>query len=227
MVSQITRLRMVFSAVLFLFFSGVFMVRNFMLQKSDYGTVIILNGPSAVGKSSIMRAFQAKRVEPWLGIGIDNFFVGVLPSKFYMEDKPEHHAVMRGIASEDEQGKLFTLHIGTAGQKVIKGMHSAIAAYAKAGNNVIVDYIMYDPVWHTDLMNALSGITVIQVGVTAGLPVIEERERVRATSPQGHARSVYATVHQGWDYDLMIDSDEMTPEQIADQIIQYVELLKK
>src|SRR5690606_5603281 len=121
MVSQITRLCMVFSAILFLFFVGIIMVRSSMVNKLEYGTVIILNGPSAVGKSSIMRAFQAKRVEPWLGIGIDNFFVGVLPPKFYMEDKPEHHAVMRGIASEDEQGKLFTLHIGAAGQKVIKG----------------------------------------------------------------------------------------------------------
>ena len=195
-----------------------------MVNTSDYGTVIILNGTSSVGKSSIMRAFQAKKVEPWLGIGIDNFFVGVLPPKFYMEDKPAHHTVMRGIASEDEQGKLFTLHIGAAGQKVIKGMHGAIAAYAKAGNNVIVDYIMYDPAWHADLMNALSDFNVVTVGVTAALPVIEERERVRATSPQGHARSVYATVHQGWNYDLMIDTDTMTPEEIADQIIGYVEL---
>ncbi len=219
MVSQTIKSRIVISAVLFLFFAGVFIVRNCMVHTSGYGTVIILNGTSAVGKSTIMRAFQAKRVEPWLGIGIDNFFVGVLPPKFYMEDKPEHHMVMRGIASEDEQGKLFTLHIGAEGQKVIKGMHGAIAAYAKAGNNVIVDYIMYDPAWHADLMNALSDVNVVTVGVTAALPVIEERERVRATSPQGHARSVYATVHQGWDYDLIGNADEETPGQIADQII--------
>lgn len=218
---------MVVSAVLFLFFAGVFVMRNCMVNTSGYGTVIILNGPSAVGKSSIMRAFQAKRVEPWLGIGIDNFFVGVLPPKFYMEDKPEHHTVMRGIATEDEQGKLFTLHIGATGQKIIKGMHGAIAAYAKAGNNVIVDYIMYDSAWHADVMKALSGVKVISVGVTAALPVIEERERVRATSPQGHARSVYATVHQGWDYDLIIDTDTMTPDEIAGQIIDYVEFKNK
>lgn len=198
-----------------------------MVNKSEYGTVIILNGPSAVGKSTIMRAFQAKKVEPWLGIGIDNFFVGVLPPKFYMEDKPEHHTVMQGVATEDEHGKLFTLHIGIEGQKIIKGMHGAIAAYAKAGNNVIVDYIMYDPAWHADLMNALSDFNVVTVGVTAALPVIEERERVRATSPQGHARSVYATVHQGWDYELVVNTDEETPSQMADQINEYVELLKK
>lgn len=85
MLSQITKSRIVVSAVLFLFFAGVFVVRNYMVNASDYGTVIILNGPSAVGKLSIMRAFQAKRVELWLGIGIDNFFVGVLPINDYVE----------------------------------------------------------------------------------------------------------------------------------------------
>ncbi len=192
----------------------------------NYGTVIILNGTSAVGKSSIMRAFQAKHTQPWLGIGIDNFFVGVLPAKFYLEDKPEHHVVMQGVASEDEHGKLFTLHIGSEGQKIIKGMHRAIAAYAKAGNNVIVDYIMYDPAWYGDLMSALSGIPVISVGITASLPIIQQREKARGTSPEGHARSMYDTVHQGWKYDLEINSDEMNPEQIADLIDQQMQKIK-
>lgn len=190
---------------------------------AEYGTVIILNGTSAVGKSSIMRAFQAKHIEPWLGIGIDNFFIGVLPAKFYLEDKPEHYTVMQGVASEDAQGKLFTLHVGAQGQKIMKGMHRAIAAYAKAGNNVIVDYIMYDPLWHDDLMAVLLEVPVITVGVTASLPVVQQREKARATSPEGHARSIYDTVHQGWKYDLEINSDEMTSDQIADKIDDYLQ----
>lgn len=207
-----------------LFLVGVYMLQRQMIKKlNQCGTVIILNGPSAVGKSSIVKAFQIKRTEPWLGIGIDNFFVGVLPPKFYLEDKPEHHVVMHGVPSEDEQGKLFTLHIGPEGQKVIKGMHGAIAAYARAGNNVIVDYIMYDPAWHDDLMKELEGVPVITIGVTASLAVIEGREKSRATSPQGHARSIYATVHQGWNYDLTINTDDISPEQIADQIIGVYE----
>jgi len=207
-----------------MFVGAILMVDGYMTKNRKYGGVIILNGPSAVGKSSIIRAFQAKKSEPWLGIGIDNFFVGVLPPKFYLEDKPQHREVMYGVATEDAQGKLFTLHIGAQGQKIIKGMHRAIAAYAQAGNNVIVDYIMYDPAWHNDLMNALSGIKVISVGVTAALPVVEAREKIRATSPQGHARSVYESTHQGWKYDLTLNTDDMTPEQSADRIIEYMKI---
>lgn len=196
---------------------------HFVTKNTNSGTVIILNGPSAVGKSSIIRAFQAKHKEVWLGLGIDNLFVGVLPPKFYLEDKPEHHVVMHGVATQDAHGKLFTLHIGQEGQKVIKGMHRAIAAYAKAGNNVMVDYIMYDPAWLNDLKYSLSGLPVVYVGVTASLPTLEQREKARGTSPEGHARSMYETVHQGWKYDLMINTDEMTPEQIVERIDGYLE----
>jgi chloramphenicol 3-O phosphotransferase len=194
--------------------------------KNPVGTVIILNGPSSVGKSSIIKAFQTKRPEPWLSIGIDNFFVGVLPPKFYLESKPEHYTVMCGIPSEDKDGKLFTLEVGSEGQKVIKGMHRAIAAYAKCGNNVIVDYIKYEQSWIADLKNATRGIKVIWIGVTAQLESVQEREKKRGTSPEGHARSHYHTVHQGMNYDLMLDTDVLNPEQSADKIIKFMQECK-
>jgi chloramphenicol 3-O phosphotransferase len=186
------------------------------------GTVIILNGPSSVGKSSIIKAFQAKQNKLWLSMGIDSFFVAVLPPKVYLEDKPEHRLVMHGVASEDAEGKLFTLNVGPEGEKVIKGMHRAIAAYANAGNNVIVDYIQYDPAWTVDLKEALRGVKVVWVGVTAKLESIQQREKKRGTSPEGHARSHYHTVHQGMKYDVMLDTDVLTPEQAAEKIITSV-----
>jgi len=184
------------------------------------GTVIILNGPSCVGKSSIIKAFQAKQNNLWLSIGIDNFFVGVLPPKFYLEDTPEHRLVMHGVASEDKEGKLFTLNVGPKGQKVIKGMHRAIAAYANTGNNVIVDYIKYDDAWLADIKKSLGDLKVIWVGVTAPLESIKNREKTRGTSPEGHARSCYHTVNK--DIDLMINTESITPDQAADQIIKFL-----
>lgn len=196
---------------------------NTELSKQRKGVVIVLNGTSAVGKTSIIRAFQAKRTELWLSAGIDNFFVGVLPPKFYLEDKPEHHTVMHGVATESNGKKLFTLYIGAAGQQVIKGMHRAIAAYANEGNNVIVDYIAYDKVWRGDLIDSLKGLTVFFVGVSAPLEVIEEREKRRATSPVGHARSIYHTVHDGWHYDMEFDMSSTTSDQAAGEISKFLD----
>jgi chloramphenicol 3-O phosphotransferase len=213
----------VISGTIFLLI-GIFMNRiHNNRTKIQSGMVIILNGPSSVGKSSIIKAFQQLNKNPWLSIGIDNFFVGVLPPKFYLEDTPEHHTVMHGIPSIDAQGnKVFTLVIGQEGQKVIKGMHRAIAAYAQSGNNIIVDYINYDPLFINDLKNTLQGIHVIWIGVHASLESIEQREKARGTSPQGHARSHYATVHQGINYDLQLDTDTLTPSESAQIILDKI-----
>ncbi|MBA2306661.1 hypothetical protein H0W26_00835 [Candidatus Dependentiae bacterium] len=188
-------------------------------KSESFGTIIILNGPSAVGKSSIIKAFQDKQDTPWLGMGIDNLFIGVVSMKFLFDPG---YKVMQGFPTEDAGGKLFTLHIGSEGQKIIKGMHRAIAAYARAGNNVIVDYIAYDPTWITDLQSSLQGINTIYVGVTASLETIQQREKSRGTSPEGHGRSLYESVHKGWNYNLKIDTDALTPDQVADLIAQYL-----
>ena len=188
-------------------------------SSEPFGTVIVLNGPSAVGKSSIIKAFQDKQDTLWLGMGIDNLFVGVMAMKYMLDPK---YKVMEGFSTEDAGGKLFTLHIGTKGQKIIKGMHRAIAAYARAGNNVIVDYITYDPTWITDLQSSLHGIKTIYVGVTASLETIQQREKARGISPEGHGRSLYESVHKGWVYDLKINTDNITPDEVADLIAQHI-----
>ena len=44
-------------------------------------------------------------------------------------------------------------------------MHHSIAAYAKAGNNVAVDYIPYEKEWFLEFVNALKGIKVYYIGL--------------------------------------------------------------
>lgn len=186
-------------------------------------TVVILNGPSASGKSSIQEAFIRKMDAPWVKIGIDNFFVGVL-SKYYIygEYKPSNPAykIMEGIPTEDEhKNPVFTLKVGPAGEKIIDGMNHAVKAYADAGNNIIIDYIAYEPAWLENLVALLKGHKVIVVKVTLPLEILEQREAGRATSPRGHGRSHYDTVHQHKvTYDLEIDSSKVTPDEAADAI---------
>ena len=192
-----------------------------VLESKNYGTVIILNGPSSVGKTSIVKSLQKIEVEPLLSIGIDNFFVGVIPQRFCLEDRPEHHKVMNGVVSIENDKKVFTLSIGIEGKKIMKGMHRAIAEYAKQGCNVVVDYISYEPELRDNLLQVLDDLKVIKVGVKATLAVIEHREKERATSPEGHARSHYDTVHEGWNYDISVDSEKNSPEEIAEKIYKF------
>ena len=157
-------------------------VSYFLFQRDHNlkSTIIILNGPSASGKSSIQEAFIRKSESPWIKIGIDNFFIGVL-SNYYIfgEYKPQNpnYKIMEGITSEDELKRpIFTLKVGPAGDKIIDGMNRSIKAYADAGNDIIVDYIAYNPVWLENLVKLLKNHKVIVVSVNLPLEILEQRE---------------------------------------------------
>ncbi len=187
------------------------------------GNVIVLNGPSVAGKTSIQKKLQELFEEPYMAMGIDSILVGMLPTRYFMGPAPDGEQVLYGVPSTDESGSpLFTLRFGPKGQRVIAGMHHAIAAFAEQGNNVIVDYILYEREWLPDFANALRSVNAYFVGVRIPLEALEERERQRATSPRGHARSHYATVHAHGLYDVEVDTSRASPEECATRIYEYV-----
>ncbi len=197
------------------------------------GTIILLNGPSAAGKSSIQNELQKQFQHLYLKAGIDTFFDALIAepdlsnfeqTKSFAQYTPDGVLIRKATLSKDAEGfPIVPLEIGPAGDKIISGMHSAIAAYGERGNNMVVDYILYKPEWLPDLVQALKNNRVYLIGVKAPLEVLEEREKKRGTSPVGHARSHYHTVHQGMLYDLEMDVSHMTPEQSARKIIEFIE----
>ncbi|MDB4967331.1 MAG: chloramphenicol phosphotransferase [Myxococcales bacterium] len=190
---------------------------------SQSGRVIVLNGPSVSGKSSIQKALQARFEEPYLAMGIDSILVGMMPARYFAGPTLDRKEVMWADPSTDATGApLFELRFGPTGRRVVAGMHEAIAAFARQGNPVIVDHILYERGWVRELADALAGLTAYFVGVRIPLRVLEERERARATSPAGHARSHYETVHAHGVYDLEVDTSRASADQCAATIIEYV-----
>ncbi len=204
---------------------GSFLLYQHFVSKENMmkpGIVIILNGPSAAGKSSLQKAVQRLAPVPYLNVGIDNFFNDLFPDehgKLGCKADADFGNDLRWVTITDN---LVYLHVGPAGQKIVDGMNKAIAAYAKAGNNVVVDYIMYEQSWMQDLLHQLQGCPVYLVGVTVPLDVLQAREQARSTSPIGHAGSHYHTVHVGNSYDLELDYVTMTPDQGAIKILEFV-----
>lgn len=186
------------------------------------GVVIILNGPSAAGKSSLQKSLQRLAPVPFLSVGIDNFFNDLFPDehgKLGVNAEADFGNDLRWVTLQDN---LVYLHVGPQGQKVIDGMHKAIAAYAKAGNNVVVDYIMYEQVWMQNFLHELQGCPVYMIGVTVPLDVCKAREQARSTSPIGHAGSHYDTVHVGNNYDFLLDNSQGTADEGAIKILDFI-----
>jgi len=186
------------------------------------GTVIILNGPSTSGKSSIQKEFQSLMMPKlWIKLGIDNLFDKPMPDitpenmNFWQQPNPIRWVT---ATKNDNEKPIITLLVGKEGEQVAYGMNSSIAAYAQQGCNVIVDYIAYKKEWANDLQKKLKNIKTYWVKVTAPLTVLEQREKERGTSPQGHARSHYDFVYWDIPYDFEVDSHKMSAIEIAEYI---------
>lgn len=200
-------------------------IDNSVLTSQKVGTVIILNGPSAAGKSSIQNEFQ-KLMMPnlWIKVGIDNLFDKPMPEitienlNFWQNENE-----IRWVSSEKDvhYNSVITLHLGKQGLSVVQGMNRAIAEYAKSGCNVIVDYIGYDQKWLEDLKQQLKGVKTYWVKVEIPLEILEKREEARATSPKGHARSHFNKVYGNIGYDLIVNSDKDSAMTIAENIKKY------
>jgi len=212
-------------------FISVLLVVTFLLffkkQKLSPGIVVVLNGPSVSGKSSIQKEFQ-KLMMPnlWVKVGIDNLFDSPMPDitpenmSFWQSPNP-----IRWVeTSKDKAGNnIITLLVGNQGEKVAYAMNSAIAAYAQNGCNVIVDYIAYNQDWLKDLEKKLHDFKTYYVAVEIPLEALEQREEARGTSPKGHARSHYFSVYGDKEYDLKVNSEKNSAQKIAQQLKQLVE----
>lgn len=203
------------------------MIEKDILNKQQ-PIVIILNGPSTSGKSSIQKEFQYFMMPNlWIKLGIDNLFDNPMPNitleniEFWQKENP-----IRWVSTtkDKEKNSIITLHTGSQGEQVAYGMNKAIVAYAQASCNCIIDYIAYKKEWIDDLQQQLknANIKTYWIKVTTPLSVLEQREVMRGTSPKGHARSHYDSIYFDLKYDLEIDTSKLNPQECAQKIYELI-----
>jgi chloramphenicol 3-O phosphotransferase len=185
--------------------------------QSLMATVVLLNGVGSAGKSSIAKALQAIAGEPLLHLRMDDF-LAMLPQAYL--DHPEGFSFKPG----GEQGEpVVAIEAGPVGRRLMLGMRRAIAAMAKAGNNLIVDDVLLGG-GIDDYRKLLGGHRLHVVGVFAPLDVLERRERRRGDRMIGLARWQFDRVHGGIDYDLWLDTGSATPQECARRIKERFDL---
>lgn len=168
------------------------------------GTIIILNGTSSSGKTSIVNALQTCFHEPYLDTGIDKF-IWMLPKRYL--DRPLWDQVL-GLAT----------CAGPVGHKLISGMHQTIVALSRAGNNVIADHVLVEPAWLDECIDLFSELPAFFIGVRCPLHVLERREKERRNRTLGQAKAQFDIVHAHGIYDLEVDTSIYSPTECALQI---------
>jgi chloramphenicol 3-O phosphotransferase len=163
------------------------------------GKVILLNGASSAGKSSIAAAAQARIEAPFWHYSIDHIRAGgMLPMD----------RIRRGDFAWREMRPAF-----------FDGFHRSLPALAGAGNNLIVEIIFETREWLVDVVGLLAPFDVFFVGVHCDLEELERREAARGDRPLGDARRDFETAHRHAIYDLELDATR-PPELNAERVIE-------
>lgn len=192
------------------------------LNKSDKPIVIILNGPSSVGKSLISHFFQEMIDEPFLHIGIDTM-INMMPNKMNNWEGEKAEQGFWWQEEVDDEGKtVFSIQMGSYARKVNDTYKAMVNTLILDGYNVIVDEVAFGQealnAWKTELQNC----RIFFVGVTANLEVLEKREKERGDRKIGSARHQFYNVHKNVTYDLLIDTSNTKPEQCVAEIVDFV-----
>ena len=69
------------------------------------------------------------------------------------------------------------------------GMRYALAAFARAGNDVLVDDVFIDPAWLVGWRNELIDVKSLLVSILGAGAFLERRERARGNRIAGEARA--------------------------------------
>ncbi|TMR91507.1 chloramphenicol phosphotransferase CPT family protein [Nonomuraea basaltis] len=166
------------------------------------GRVILLNGASSSGKSTLAKALQRALDEPFLYVASDQFVAsGMLPER---RDGEGPFAWWNGMRP-----------------RFFDGFHRCLPALAGAGNDLIVEHVIEFRAWRHCLARLLEGFDVFLVGVHCDLAEIDRRERERGDRRAGEGRSHVETdgIHTFGPYDYEVDTSAGVSAPLVESVL--------
>ena len=170
-------------------------MHNPLVTTPASGKIIVINGPSSSGKTTLAQALQKQFDVPFIRFSFDLFL--------------DHQAFPM------EQIRSGTFSWDSMRPSVFRGIHRCLPALATAGNNIIFDHIIETKLWLHDLVSLISELDVFFVGLHCSLAELERREMQRGDRRSGEARLDFETVHIITSYDLELNSENTLEDNVA------------
>lgn len=179
--------------------------------------VIVLNGGSSSGKTSIAARLQELLETPWITLAVDDL-LAKLPASLVGGAPPRP-----GRPPLISFGPGGEVHLGPRWAPVEAAWYVGVAGMARAGLGVVVDEVLLSGgQGQRRLAAAFDGLEVLWVGVRCDPTVAAAREAARGDRVGGMAASQAERVHAGVDYNVVVDSTETTADDCARAILTYV-----
>ncbi|PPI41643.1 chloramphenicol phosphotransferase, partial [Rathayibacter tritici] len=169
--------------------------------------LIVLNGGSSSGKTTIARCLQTLLPDPWLRFSIDDLIDALPPNLDGRDDAGVSYA---------EDGEV---ELGEDFRQLEAAWLAGLVAVVRSGTQIVLDDVFLDSsVSQARLRSHLEGLTVFWVGVRCRADVATAREATRRDRTPGMAAHQAERVHLGVHYNLQVHSDDHSPLTCARRI---------
>ena len=180
------------------------------------GRVILLVGPSCAGKTTLAKAIQTLSAEPYLAQSLDGLFAATPEAWGGSGQHTLDGFHYDWSAPPAEDGSLVRrIGYGPVGRALLQGFHRAVAAFAAAGVNVVVDDMLLDLEVLADWAGALEAVPTLLVNIGAPKAVLLQREAARQLHPTPGLVAGHFDLHQGIIADTTIDTSAVAPAEAA------------
>ena len=171
---------------------------------ADPARIIVLNGVSSSGKTSLAKAIQRKSQTPLHHVQLDAFRAMEPPGYWdgwEQRDEAARQQMMRALCG---------------------AMFAAVIQYSRHGQQVILDVALTNPQARRLLVEDLHGWPVLLVGVHCFAEELARRERERGDRNPGLAASQLDWLHRRMRYDFQIDTTGKAPEALAIEMLEWL-----
>ncbi len=186
------------------------------------GELLVFNGPSSAGKSTLIKELQQLWPRPLFATGIDSIFMG-WAEKFFLDhveadQAREVHSLK--IVSGLGPAPSWIPKLNDTFLTISHHTHTSWHAMSQSGIDVAVDHCIFEPRIREQAQTLLSG--AFWIGVTCDIEELVRREAIRGDRYLGFASGSSAVVHDGMNYDMVIDTTVTPPEELARQVFDVV-----
>jgi len=164
------------------------------------GLLVVLNGTSSAGKSTLARALQARLPGDYLHVALDAFRAMEPAGYFGPGARPQHGLRLAALC---------------------RALHGTCATYLAHGQNVLLDHVL-DPAAWRHLADDLAGHRVLLVAVHCDADELARRERQRPDRAPGLAASQRVAIHHQRRYDFSVDTTSCSADDCAAAVATWL-----
>jgi chloramphenicol 3-O phosphotransferase len=189
--------------------------------------LIVVNGTSSSGKTSIIKCLQENLSETWLTFGVDTLISG-LPIPLLAIDDGAQIAIRPPRSQYRDGGMTFHadghISVGPEYRRVEAAFYQGLATMVRAGVRLILDEVFLEGARSQERLRAnFPDARIVWIGVTCEPEVAMERERLRGDRVIGEVAAQLSQVHNGVDYDFVVASDERSPRDCANDVSHFLD----